>query len=128
MLYRPPDRPDFIEHLNNSLKESNISNSHECYLICDFNVNLLSGNKMLVKKQYSDSYSQAPPIVKNCIDLCFSHSLHQLIMEPTRITEHTKILIDHILTNLSEKVIQSGVAEMGYLIMNLCTVQEKRHF
>ena len=68
---------------------------------------------MVLKKQYSDSYSQAPPIVKNYIDLCFSHSLHQLIMEPTRTTEHTKTLIDHILTHSPEKVIQSGVVEMG---------------
>ena len=64
VLYRPPDKPDFIEHLNNSLTESNISNTQECYLVGDFNVNLLSGNKMPLKKQYSDSYSQAPPIGK----------------------------------------------------------------
>ena len=34
-------------------------------------------------------------------------------MEPTRTTEHTKTLTDHILTNSPEKVIQSGVIEMG---------------
>ena len=114
VLYPPPGKPGFIEYLNNSLKESTISNTQEFYLIGDFNVKLLSGNKMLLKKQYSVSYSQAPPIVKNYIDLCFSHSLHQLIMEPTRTTtKHTKTLIDHILTNSPEKVIQSGVIEMG---------------
>ena len=84
VLYPPPDKPGFIEYLNNSLKESNISNTQKCFLIGDFNVNLLSGNKMLLKKQYSVSYSQAPPIVKNYIDLCFSHSLHQLIMDTYR--------------------------------------------
>ena len=89
VLYRPPDKSDFIEYLNNSLKESNIYDTQECYLVGDFNVNLLSGNKMILEKQYSDSYIQAPPIVKNYIDLCLSHSLHQLIMEPTRATEHT---------------------------------------
>ena len=113
VLYRPPENPYLIEHLNNSLKESNISNTQKCYLIGEFNVDLLSGNKMLLKKQYSNSCSQAPAIGKNYIDLCFSHSLHQLIMEPTRTTEHTKALIDHILTNSPEKVIQSGVTEMG---------------
>ena len=50
VLYRSTDKADFIEHLNNSLKESNISNTQEWYLIDDFNVNLLSGNKMLLKK------------------------------------------------------------------------------
>ena len=47
------------------------------------------------------------------MDLCFSHSLHQLIAEPARTTERTKTLIDHILTNSAEKVIRSGVIEMG---------------
>ena len=61
----------------------------------DFNVNLLSGNKMLLVKQYYDSYSQAPSLVKKYMDLCFSHSLHQLIAEPARM-------------NSEEKVIQSG--------------------
>ena len=68
VLYRPRDKPDFIEHLNNSLKESNISNTQECYLIGDFNVNLLSGNKMVMEKQDSDSYSQAFLTFKNYID------------------------------------------------------------
>ena len=113
LLYRPPDKLDNIENLNNSLEESNISNTQECYLIGDFNVDLLSGNKMLLKKQYFDYYRQAPSMIKNYIDLCFSHSLHQLIKEPSRATEQTKTLIDHILTNSREKVIQSRVIEMG---------------
>ena len=57
-LYRHPDKPDFIEHFNNS-KKRNISNTKECYLVGVFNVNLLSGNKMILEKQYSDSYSLA---------------------------------------------------------------------
>ena len=127
VLHRPPEKPDFIEHLNNSLKESNISNNQECYLIGDFNANLLSGNKMILEKQYSDSYSQAP-IVKNYVDICFAHSLHQLIREQTRTTEHTKTLIDHILTNLLKKSFRVVLLKWDYLIMKLFTVQEKRHF
>ena len=68
---------------------------------------------MLFKKPYSDSYSQAPSIVKKYIALWFSHSLHQLIMEPTRTVEHAKTLTDHILTNCPQKLIQSGIIEMG---------------
>ena len=59
----PPDKPGLIEHLDNSLKESNISFIQECQLIGDFNVDLLSGYKMLLEKQHYDSYSQAPPLV-----------------------------------------------------------------
>ena len=46
------------------------------------------------------------------MNLCFSHSLHQLFAEPET-TEHTKTLIDHILTHSPEKLIQSWVIEMG---------------
>ena len=128
MLYRPPDKLDFIKHLNNSLKESNISNTQEYYLIGDFNVNLLNGNKMLLKKHYCDYYSQTSPIVKNYIDHCFSYSLHQLIMESTRTTKHTNTPIDHILPNSPEKVIQSGVIEMGLSDHGLIYCSRKRYF
>ena len=46
VLYRLPDKPE----LDNSLKESNILNIQECYWMGDFNINLLSGNKMLLDK------------------------------------------------------------------------------
>ena len=44
--------------------------------------------------------------------LCFSHSLHQFIMEITKTGEHSKTLIGHILMNSAEKVIQSGATGM----------------
>lgn len=111
VLNRQPDKPSFIEYLKNSIKEINISNIQKCCQIGDFNANLLSGNKKLWKKQYSDSFSQAPLIVKKTFrSLIFS--LHKLIMKPTRTTEYTKTLIDHILSNSPEKFIQSGVIEV----------------
>ena len=48
MLYRPPGKSGFTEYLDNSLKESNNSYIQECYLMGDFNINLLSRNKMLL--------------------------------------------------------------------------------
>ena len=113
MIYQPPDKSGFIEHFDNSLKESCISYIKEFYLMGDFNINMWSGDTMLLDKQYYDSYSQAPHLVKKYIDLCFSHSLHQLITEPTRTTKHTKSRIDHIFMCSPEKVIQIGVNEMG---------------
>ena len=56
VLYGPPETPGFIEYLDNSLQESNISYIPECHLIGDFNITLLSGCKMLLEKHY-DSYS-----------------------------------------------------------------------
>ena len=73
MLYQLPDKPGFIEYVDNSLKESSISNIQECYLMVDFNVTLLSGNRMLLDEKYSDSCSQAPPLVKKIYEsLLFS--------------------------------------------------------
>ena len=46
-------------------------------------------------------------------DLCFSHSIHQLIVEPTTTTYHTKTLVDQILINSPEKFNQIGAIEMG---------------
>lgn len=111
VLNRQPDKPLFIEYLKNSIKEINISNIQKCCQIGDFNANLLSGNKKLWKKQYSDSFSQAPLIVKKTFRYLI-FSLHKLIMKPTRTTEYTKTLIDHILSNSPEKFIQSGVIEV----------------
>ena len=56
-------KPAFAEYVANSFKESNNFNVQECYLIGDFNVNLLSWKKLLLKKPCSDSYSQVPPLV-----------------------------------------------------------------
>ena len=82
---------------------------------------------MLFKKPYSDSYSQAPSIVKKYIDLWFSHSLHQLIMEPTRTVEHAKTLTDHILKTVHKSSFRVALLKWDYLIMSLFTVQEKRY-
>ena len=60
---------------------------------------------MLLKEQYSDSYSRAPSLVKKYMDLCYSNSLNQLIMEPTRTNEHSKMLLNHIIINPTEKMI-----------------------
>ena len=69
---------------------------------------MLSGSKILLKEQYSDSRSHAPALVKWHINFCFSHSIDQLIMEPTRTTEHSKTLVDHILANSTDKAISQG--------------------
>jgi hypothetical protein len=40
-------------------------------------------------------------------------SLVQIIKEPTRVTETTVSVIDHILCNNTEKICQSGVLNIG---------------
>ena len=47
------------------------------------------------------------------MDSGYSYSLQQLMSVPTRITESTTTLIDHVLTNSPHKVTQSGVIELN---------------
>ena len=97
-----------LEYLNN-LKESNISNIHECYRKGDLNVDLLSRNKVQLQKIFR--------LVQRSL-IC-SQKVHgsllffQLIVEPTRTAEYTKTGLDHILRNSLEKLIQKGAIEMG---------------
>ena len=62
------------------------------------------------------------------MDLCFSHSLRQLIEEPTETTERTKTLVDHILTNSPEILSRVALLKQDYLSISSLIVQEKLHF
>ena len=113
ILYRPPDKPEFLDYFNECLIQSNITNIQECYFMGDFNINLLYEDKMILEKQCSVTYNQIQPMTKKYLDLCFLNSLSQLILQPTRTTSQSQTLIDHILTNSSEKIVQSGTIEIG---------------
>ena len=54
-----------------------------------------------------------PNGIKKYREFCSQHGLKQLITSPTRITMTSTSLLDHILTNSSERVSQSGVADVG---------------
>ena len=113
ILYRPPDKPEFLNYMNDCLSQNNITNTQECFLLGDFNINLHDDGKMILDKNYNTTYSQVTPLVKKYLEICFLHCLRQLILKPTRITSQSKTLLDHILTNSPEKVIQSGSIETG---------------
>ena len=46
-------------------------------------------------------------------EFCALHGLSQIIDNATRITETTSSLLDHILTNVKDKVSQSDVINIG---------------
>ena len=60
-----------------------------------------------------------PPLTKGDLDFWFSFSLEQLTYIPTRVNSKTATLIDHILTNSSQKVSPCGVIELGISDHNL---------
>ena len=119
VAYRPPSDMQFVENLANSISKSNSFDAQEVILLGDFNVNLLDRKKKLIhKKGYrfsndDNNYSTPLHLTKNYNQLLKSNGLTQLINEPTRKTDTTESLLDHILVNTPDKISQSGVIEKG---------------
>ena len=114
ILYRPPDKNDFVKNLEETFTNCNILDKQECYLLGDFNINIFQNGENVFEKKLSNSkLNSIPFIVKEYLDFDFSYSLKQLISTPTRTTENTATLIDHILTNSPHKIIKSGVVEVN---------------
>ena len=71
------------------------------YILGDLNINLINNQK------------HTPNGVKHYQEFCSLHGLKQLITSPTRVTENSSSLLDHILTNFTDRVSQSGVVDTG---------------
>ena len=84
MLYRPPNASldDFLVSLE-YIMDAAIKYELKCYLLGDFNINLLSNNDH----------------VNNFSNLLFSYMFFPVINKPTRVTETSATLIDNIWTN-----------------------------
>ena len=53
------------------------------------------------------------------LEFCFIYFLEHIITRPTRVSDQTTTLIDHILTNSPNKISQSGVIDLGPSALNL---------
>ena len=114
ILYRPPDKSDFVKHINNVFIETGVLDKQECYLLGDVNINLILDEKEIFSnKSYRTNGQNFLPLTKSYLDFCFSFSLEQIISIPTRVTSKTATLIDHVLANSFQKVGQCGVIELG---------------
>ena len=69
----------------------------------------MSGEYAPTKYRSCTRLAQVHPLLPKYQDFCSVFGLTQLIREPTRL----QALLDHVLTNCSEKVIQSGVITVG---------------
>ena len=96
-LYRPPNDSSFLSKLELSL--SKIVPGTEFYVMGDLNI---------------DMYLSRSPLLAKYQEILNFHGCDQLITEPTRITPTTSSLIDHIFTNVSELVSESGVILNGF--------------
>ena len=97
---------------------------NEIYLLGDFNINLLqNGNYILNRKGLAACQGPVHTLINKYQEFCQIFSLKQLITCPIRSS-----LIDHILTNSTEKILQSGITDFGVSNHRLifCTRKVKR--
>ena len=69
------------------------------HILGDLNFDLLKKEETYYIKKYKEFYSM--------------YGFKQLIDKPTRITENSASLLDHVLTNSKDRVSQSGVINIG---------------
>ena len=87
---------------------------NEIYLLGDFNISLLQNrNYILNRKGMTACQRPVHTLINKYQEFCQIFSLKQLITCPTRVTCNTSSLIDHILTNSTEKIFQSGIINCG---------------
>ena len=101
ILYRPPDSSGFLKKLNAAISKTKNFDNQEVYILGDLNIDL-TGSR--VKNSNG---------IKRYKEFCSLHGLEQLIQEPTRITEKSETLLDHIISNSAQKVSQHGVLNLG---------------
>ena len=87
-------------------KFSNLNlKDNEIYLLGDLNINLFQNGKYILDgKRSPTSQGSVHTMINRYREFCQIHSLKQLITCHTRVTCSTSTLIDHILTNYTEKI------------------------
>ena len=117
IFYRHPNGNDFLNIFSNDFQQTDYK-TNEIYLLGDFNINLLQNGKFILKENQSCKLKKfqfclSKQIEFRQIEFCRTVSLTGIIKEPTRITCSTSSLLDHILTNSSEKVSQKELIDVG---------------
>lgn len=112
--YRPPDSPASyfteFETLVGSLDAENL----EYFILGDFNVDFKQGSESSNKTTLNEIFD--------------IYGLHQLIDEPTRITEVSSTVIDLCLSNSLTSVFDSGVLHLSISDHSLIYVVRKAHY
>ena len=110
-VYRHPkgNRELFHNILKKQLEQLN-TKGHEVLVVGDLNENLLKYNEDKQTSEY--------------LDMLLTLGFMPIITKPTRITDHTATLIDHIYTNMPEKLMKSGLclADISDHLPIFCTI------
>ena len=99
IIYKPPDQTDFVNKFSTAIDNTKNFNTNETYILGDLNFDLLKKEETCYIKKYKE--------------FCQMYGLKQIINQPTRITENSTTLLDHILTNSKDRISQHGIINTG---------------
>ena len=116
-IYRHPssDIAEFTASLESKLSQLQ-KKGNEIIILGDININFLNYNTSNLTSDYPD--------------MLLNLGLMPIITKPTRITDHSATLIDHIYTNIPERVLKSGIclADISDHLPVFCTIKSKLAF
>ena len=97
-IYRHPknDAQVFIDALNTTLKKVK---SNKVFIVGDFNLNIKSLPDLRFTDRHASEY----------LDMLISNGYNPLINVPTRVTDNSSTIIDHVITKNHTHSISSGV-------------------
>ena len=95
-LYRPPNDGNFLEKFEGMLQR--LEPDKEVYVLGDFNI---------------DYSNRGSFLCRGYVALLSLFNLKQIILKPTRVTDVSSTVLDHILTNSAGKINNSGVFDFG---------------
>ena len=105
-VYRPPNQTDFMQTFKETIQ--GLSPESDTIILGDINIDILNRNNSSTK------------LYKNFLK---NNGLSQIISEPTRISQNSNSLIDHIIVSNPINIIKCGVIPVGFSdhCMTFCT-------
>ena len=108
ILYRPPDKYDFVNSLERTFSETNFFESQEYYLLGDINVNLQPKDKEILSHKPANTINkEIPHLTRSYLEFCFTYSLEQIITRPTRVADQIATLM-YLRTHQTKSVNQAS--------------------
>ena len=95
------DQSKLPDKLSTAISETENFDDQEVYILGDLNINLI------------DNQKHTPNGIKRHKKFCSLNGLKQFLTLPTCIIKDSTSLLDHVLTDSTDRVSQFGVVDMG---------------
>lgn len=105
MLYRPPNsKVNWFKLFEKSLEQTFLESNKEVIILGDVNIDFTNISSLEIP-----STSNLDPKQKRLLNILKRNNLTQVVSTPTRVTQHTRSLIDHVYTTAPHNVGQVTV-------------------